>query len=99
MSVEGDLLQQQAREATGRARDHNRRHLGKDVVTVIPGKAAFELQSTRGLPIEVQIDVAAEHGCVINLNEYWRLMEEHRRRSRAGSKLQGLRTAAGGAAT
>jgi len=95
MSEALERLVQESREAIPRARANALRLRGEDMLLLVPGKAAFELHTAHGLPIEIQIQVCANAGAMIDLGEYWRLMEEHRERSRADSKLQGLRTAGG----
>jgi alanyl-tRNA synthetase len=48
----------------------------------ITGHDAFDLQSTYGFPIELTQELARERGLAVNLDEYERLMDQHRRDSR-----------------
>jgi alanyl-tRNA synthetase len=50
----------------------------------ISGEDAFELQATDGFPIELTEELARERGLAVNLEEYARLMEQHREISRQG---------------
>ncbi|HET7352675.1 MAG TPA: alanine--tRNA ligase, partial [Gaiellaceae bacterium] len=50
----------------------------------ITGDDAFELQATDGFPIELTEELARERGLAVNLEEYERLMEQHREISRQG---------------
>jgi alanyl-tRNA synthetase len=50
----------------------------------ISGDDAFELQATDGFPIELTEELARERGLAVNLEEYERLMERHRKISRQG---------------
>ena len=45
----------------------------------------FELQTTDGFPIELTEELARERGLAFNDEEYTRLMEEHREKSRGGT--------------
>jgi alanyl-tRNA synthetase len=45
----------------------------------------FELQTTDGFPIELTEELARERGLAFNDEEYTRLMEEHREKSRSGT--------------
>ncbi len=53
---------------------------------LFPGRLAFDLKSTLGLPIEIVIDECWKAGFVVDLKEYQECMEEHRRASQ-GEKL------------
>ena len=52
----------------------------------IGGQRAFELFSTYGFPIELTIEIAKERGKSVDIDEFNRLMNEHRQVSRAGSE-------------
>jgi alanyl-tRNA synthetase len=45
----------------------------------ITGQDAFELATTDGFPIELTEELGRERGLAVNLEEYERLMEEHRK--------------------
>ncbi|MER3409719.1 MAG: alanine--tRNA ligase [Thermoleophilia bacterium] len=64
---------------------------GKEVVS---GKDAFTLAATYGFPIELTVELAAERGQAVDVDEYSRLMEEHRRVSRAGGERGDVQRAA-----
>ncbi|MAF80634.1 alanine--tRNA ligase [bacterium] len=51
----------------------------------VNGQQAFELYATYGLPIDVTIEVAAEEGKSVDVEDFNRLMEEHRDKSRAAA--------------
>jgi alanyl-tRNA synthetase len=51
----------------------------------ISGEDAFRLHDTYGFPLELTKELAAERGLEINEEEFTRLMEEQRERSRRGS--------------
>ncbi len=59
---------------------------GKDM---IPGDKIFYFHDTRGLPIELMREFAAEEGFKLDLDGYEKLMEEQRRKSRGATKLTG----------
>jgi alanyl-tRNA synthetase len=48
----------------------------------IGGKEAFDLQATYGFPIELTVELAAERGQAVDVDEFRRLMAEHREISR-----------------
>jgi alanyl-tRNA synthetase len=50
----------------------------------ISGEDAFTLQATYGFPVELTHELARERGLEVNEDEYARLMQEHRDKSRAG---------------
>jgi alanyl-tRNA synthetase len=50
----------------------------------ITGEDAFTLAATYGFPIELTEELARERGQPVDVDEYMRLMEEHREMSRAG---------------
>jgi len=51
----------------------------------ITGDDAFRLYDTYGFPLELTKELAAERGLEVNEEEFTRLMEEQRKRSRQGS--------------
>jgi alanyl-tRNA synthetase len=51
----------------------------------ISGEDAFRLHDTYGFPVELTKELAAERGLEVNEEEFTRLMEEQRERSRRGS--------------
>lgn len=59
---------------------------GKDT---IPGDKVFYFHDTRGLPIELMRDFAAEENLKLDLDGYENLMKEQRRRSRGATKISG----------
>jgi len=50
----------------------------------ITGQDAFDLQATDGFPIELTEELARERGLTVDMDEYERLMGEHREISRQG---------------
>ncbi|MEA3404091.1 MAG: alanine--tRNA ligase-related protein [Armatimonadota bacterium] len=88
-------LWDQQQDAIPRAREAALRERGKDALVVIPGKHVFDLAATHGLPVEIQIDVAADKGAMCDIAGYWHHLQEHRARSRAASSMRGLRTGEG----
>jgi alanyl-tRNA synthetase len=50
----------------------------------ISGEDAFRLHDTYGFPLELTIELAHERGLGVNAEEFTKLMEEQRTRSRAG---------------
>ncbi len=52
----------------------------------ITGENAFNLFTTYGFPIELTVEIAEERGMTVALNEFKKLMDEHRELSRAGSE-------------
>jgi alanyl-tRNA synthetase len=61
---------------------------------VIGGEDAFTLAATYGFPVELTVELARERGQTVDLDEYARLMEEHRDISRAGGVRGELQRAA-----
>lgn len=59
---------------------------GKDAVS---GERIFYFHDTRGLPIELIKEFAADEGLKLDLEGYEKLMEEQRRKSRGAAKLTG----------
>jgi len=59
-----------------------------EVATEISGADAFELYDTFGFPIDLTQLIARERGMHVDLNEYERLLDEQRARSRAARKAQ-----------
>jgi len=51
----------------------------------ISGEDAFRLHDTYGFPLELTIELAHERGLGVNAEEFTKLMEEQRTRSRAGA--------------
>ena len=51
----------------------------------VSGEDAFTLQATYGFPVEMTAELAREQGLAVDLNEFQRLMAEHREVSRAGT--------------
>jgi alanyl-tRNA synthetase len=51
----------------------------------ISGEDAFRLHDTYGFPLELTVELAHERGLGVNAEEFTRLMEEQRTRSRAGA--------------
>jgi alanyl-tRNA synthetase len=54
---------------------------GRDAIS---GEDAFALAATYGFPIELTVELAEERGQPVDVDEYTRLMAEHREISRAG---------------
>lgn len=59
---------------------------GINIKNRISGKDAFELFTTYGFPIELTIEIAQEKGMEVSLDEFKKLMDEHRELSRAGAE-------------
>src|SRR5436305_4393961 len=53
--------------------------------TAIPGEEAFKLYDTRGFPLELTQEVAAEHGFTVDVPGFERAMQLQQERSRAAS--------------
>jgi alanyl-tRNA synthetase len=51
----------------------------------IAGEDAFRLHDTYGFPLELTVELAHERGLGVNAEEFTKLMEEQRTRSRAGA--------------
>jgi alanyl-tRNA synthetase len=60
----------------------------------ITGEQAFTLAATYGFPIELTVELAEERGQTVDVDEFQRLMEEHREISRAGGEKTELQRAA-----
>jgi alanyl-tRNA synthetase len=60
----------------------------------ISGEDAFTLATTYGFPIELTAELADERGQPVDVDEYRRLMGEHREISRAGGEKSDLQRAA-----
>jgi alanyl-tRNA synthetase len=60
----------------------------------ISGEGAFTLAATYGFPIELTLELAAERSQLVDVDEYNRLMEEHREISRAGGEKGDVQRAA-----
>jgi len=60
----------------------------------VSGEDAFTLAATYGFPIELTAELAAERGQSVDVDGYRRLMEEHRRVSRAGGERGDVQRAA-----
>jgi alanyl-tRNA synthetase len=54
----------------------------------ISGEEAFTLAATYGFPVELTVELAAEQGQPVDVDEYARLMEEHRQISRADTTFE-----------
>ena len=61
--------------------------LDADVPTV-PGAVAFKLHDTFGFPIDLTIELAAEHGVGVDREGFDRALAEQRDRSRSGRKAE-----------
>jgi len=59
----------------------------------IPGEQAFLLHDTYGFPLELTQELARERGLGVNEEEFTKLMEEQRARSRAGAERYDQRAA------
>ncbi len=54
----------------------------------LPGELAFKLHDTYGFPIDLTIELAAEHGVAVERDEFERALAAQRERSRSGTKAQ-----------
>ena len=54
----------------------------------LPGEIAFKLHDTYGFPIDLTIELAAEHGVAVEREGFARALAEQRDRSRTGTKAQ-----------
>jgi alanyl-tRNA synthetase len=54
----------------------------------LPGEVAFKLHDTYGFPIDLTIELAAEHGVAVDRDGFERALAEQRDRSRTGTKAQ-----------
>jgi len=53
----------------------------------VPGEVAFRYSDEQGVPVDFQKEVAEELGLSINIDEFNKLLQEQKKRSRAKSKL------------
>jgi alanyl-tRNA synthetase len=60
----------------------------------VTGEQAFTLAATYGFPIELTVELAEERGQAVDVDEFNRLMEEHREISRAGEDRSDVQRAA-----
>ncbi len=52
----------------------------------ISGKASFKLYDTYGFPIEMTIELAAERGLKVNVDDFNKAFEEHQKKSQQGAE-------------
>ena len=52
----------------------------------ISGKASFKLFDTYGFPIEMTVELAREHNLKVNIDDFNKAFEEHRKKSQAGAE-------------
>ena len=52
----------------------------------ISGKASFKLFDTYGFPIEMTMELARENGLKVNIDDFNKAFEEHRKKSQAGAE-------------
>ena len=57
--------------------------------TTFPGDVAFELHDTFGFPVDLTAEIAADAGLELDRDRFEALMDEQRRRARAGAKKGG----------
>jgi alanyl-tRNA synthetase len=62
--------------------------------TILSGEEAFTLHDTHGFPIDITIEMAEEAGLSVDRDEFTRLMEEQRDRSKADAHSKKSGTAA-----
>jgi alanyl-tRNA synthetase len=55
---------------------------------VLPGEVAFRLHDTYGFPVDLTVDMAAEHGVRVDREGFERAMAEQKERSRKGTKAE-----------
>lgn len=53
---------------------------------IIPGDSAFRLYDTYGLPLELTIELAAEHGFKVDVEGFNKEMEEQKKRAKAAAQ-------------
>jgi alanyl-tRNA synthetase len=53
---------------------------------VLPGTTAFALHDTYGFPVDLTVEIAAEHGLELDRDQFAALMEGQRTRARAAAK-------------
>jgi alanyl-tRNA synthetase len=56
--------------------------------TVLPGGKAFQLHDTYGFPIDLTLEMAAEHGLTVDEGEFRRLMEQQRARAKEDARAK-----------
>jgi alanyl-tRNA synthetase len=56
--------------------------------TVLPGAQAFALHDTYGFPIDLTLEMAAEHGLTVDEPGFRRLMDEQRQRAKQDAKAK-----------
>ncbi|WP_026424291.1 alanine--tRNA ligase [Actinokineospora inagensis] len=54
----------------------------------LPGKEAFTLHDTYGFPIDLTVEIAAEHGLTVDESEFRRLMTEQRQRAKDDARAR-----------
>jgi alanyl-tRNA synthetase len=54
--------------------------------TTVPGSQAFTLHDTYGFPIDLTVEMAAEAGLSVDVDEFRRLMDEQRRRAKEDAR-------------
>jgi alanyl-tRNA synthetase len=54
----------------------------------LPGDKAFQLHDTFGFPIDLTLEIAAEHGLSVDTDEFRRLMAEQRSRAKADAQAR-----------
>ena len=52
----------------------------------ISGKASFKLYDTYGIPIEMTVELAAERGLKVNVDDFKKAFEEHQKKSHEGAE-------------
>jgi alanyl-tRNA synthetase len=62
--------------------------------TALSGEDAFVLAATYGFPIELTVELAEERGQAVDVDEFQRLMEEHREISRSSGEKTEVQRAA-----
>ncbi|MDP9343983.1 MAG: alanine--tRNA ligase, partial [Actinomycetota bacterium] len=55
----------------------------------LPGDVAFRLHDTHGFPLELTMELAADHGLEVDTNRFAELMEEQRRRAQDAARRVG----------
>jgi alanyl-tRNA synthetase len=83
-----------ALRAVLRPGDERRRIVGQraedlaENAPVLPGSVAFRLHDTYGFPLDLTIELAAEHGVVVDRPGFEEALAEQRARSRTGTKRE-----------
>jgi alanyl-tRNA synthetase len=62
----------------------------KQDLPALPGKEAFDLYATYGLPFEITRDIASEHGYEVDEEGFQSAMDQHRLASGAGQAFGGV---------